>query len=227
MRADLHYNPKHPLAEQLAWDAENSPESVGFSHVVEAVTRRVQKEDVVESIVKVHSADLVADPATTSGLFEQEHQNTGVWDVADYATLTVEELKKQRPDLAESLVNESAKVAEAAAKATADAEEAKKLREQLAQYQAKEALAAADAEIAALVAEHKLPAPVVTDSLKSILREAKDKASRETIVKSLAESLGKAPSANGQKPTSKEQHVTESTTPVDTKSWAKSLTRAA
>src|SRR5690606_38992070 len=26
LRGDLHYNPKHPLAEQLLWDAENAPE---------------------------------------------------------------------------------------------------------------------------------------------------------------------------------------------------------
>ena len=28
--ADFHFNPKHPLAEQLVWDAEHAPENVGF-----------------------------------------------------------------------------------------------------------------------------------------------------------------------------------------------------
>lgn len=67
---DLHYNPSHPLAEQLAWDAEHAPENVGLSHNVLARTRREAGEVVVEAITRVQSVDLVADPATTSGLFE-------------------------------------------------------------------------------------------------------------------------------------------------------------
>ena len=67
---DLHFNPKHALAEQLAWDAAHAPENVGFSHNVEARTSREAKGIVVEAILKVQSVDLVADPATTRGLFE-------------------------------------------------------------------------------------------------------------------------------------------------------------
>ena len=70
--ADFHFNPKHALAEQLAWDAENSPENVGFSHNVEARTSRQGEQVVVEAILRVQSVDLVADPATTRGLFESE-----------------------------------------------------------------------------------------------------------------------------------------------------------
>lgn len=67
---DLHYNPRHALAEQLAWDAEHAPENVGLSHNVLARTRRESDELVVEAITRVQSVDLVADPATTAGLFE-------------------------------------------------------------------------------------------------------------------------------------------------------------
>jgi hypothetical protein len=67
---DLHYNPSHALAEQLAWDAANAPENVGLSHNVLAKTRVEKGEVVVESITRVQSVDLVADPATTAGLFE-------------------------------------------------------------------------------------------------------------------------------------------------------------
>ena len=28
---DFHFNPKHALAEQIAWDAENAPQNLGFS----------------------------------------------------------------------------------------------------------------------------------------------------------------------------------------------------
>src|SRR5690606_5268261 len=29
---DLHYNPKHRIAEQLAWDAQHNPDVLGLSH---------------------------------------------------------------------------------------------------------------------------------------------------------------------------------------------------
>ena len=68
--ADFHFNPKHALAEQLIWDAEHAPENVGFSHNVEARLGRRGERVVVEAITRVQSVDLVADPATTRGLFE-------------------------------------------------------------------------------------------------------------------------------------------------------------
>lgn len=68
---DFHFNPKHALAEQFLWDAENSPENVGFSHNVEAVVTLKDGRQTVEKIESVRSVDLVADPATTCGLFEQ------------------------------------------------------------------------------------------------------------------------------------------------------------
>src|SRR3954462_13115951 len=67
---DLHFNPKHALSEQLVWDAEHAPQNVGMSHNVLARTKRSGDETVVEAITKVQSIDLVADPATTDGLYE-------------------------------------------------------------------------------------------------------------------------------------------------------------
>ena len=67
---DLHYNPKHALADQLAWDAENSPDSVGLSHDAEGKTRVEGGKVLVESITKVRSVDLVSDPASVKGLYE-------------------------------------------------------------------------------------------------------------------------------------------------------------
>jgi len=72
---DFHFNPCHPLAEQLKWDAEHAPENVGFSHNILARTTP-QKDGtlLVEEITSVRSVDLVADPATTHGLFESRDQ---------------------------------------------------------------------------------------------------------------------------------------------------------
>lgn len=70
--ADFHFNPKHGLAEQLVWDATHATENVGFSHNIQARTSRRGDEVVVEAITRVLSVDLVADPATTRGLFESQ-----------------------------------------------------------------------------------------------------------------------------------------------------------
>jgi hypothetical protein len=69
---DFHFNPKHALAEQIAWDAENAPQNLGFSHDTRGDARNVGGKVMVESIDKVLSVDLVANPATTTGLFEDE-----------------------------------------------------------------------------------------------------------------------------------------------------------
>lgn len=68
--ADFHFNPKHQYAEQLLWDAENAPENVGFSHNIEAEVVQENNAMLVKRILAVRSVDLVADPATTQGLFE-------------------------------------------------------------------------------------------------------------------------------------------------------------
>ena len=73
---DFHFNPKHPMADQVVWDAENNPESLGFSH--NATLRLGQPKNgkqVIESIVAIRSMDLVADPATTTSLFESEYMD--------------------------------------------------------------------------------------------------------------------------------------------------------
>ncbi|MBQ1278352.1 MAG: hypothetical protein IIY07_06875, partial [Thermoguttaceae bacterium] len=78
---DFHFNPKHPLAEQMLWDAEKAPENFGFSHNVEAVVRLENGAQIVDKIVRVRSVDLVADPATTSGLFESERATPTITQV--------------------------------------------------------------------------------------------------------------------------------------------------
>lgn len=67
---DLVVNPKHPLAEQLFWDAEHSPESVGLSHDAVGKTSVRGGKIIVEAIHSVRSVDLVAEPATTKSLYE-------------------------------------------------------------------------------------------------------------------------------------------------------------
>lgn len=74
---NLHFNPKHAVAEQLAWDAEHNPRNVGFSHNVLARLTREGAQSLVEAITHVQSVDLVADPASTRGLFEEQEGALG------------------------------------------------------------------------------------------------------------------------------------------------------
>jgi len=67
---DFHFNPKHSAADQIVWDAEHNPAALGFSHNANLHVSRKNGKQVVEAIAGVRSADLVADPATTSGFFE-------------------------------------------------------------------------------------------------------------------------------------------------------------
>ncbi|MGE3804159.1 MAG: hypothetical protein AB7K24_05755 [Gemmataceae bacterium] len=83
LRGDLHYNPKHPLAEAVRWWAENQPDAIGLSHNATG-TGHTEADGtfVVDKIVSVRSVDIVADPATTRGLFEavMNQQATGNQD---------------------------------------------------------------------------------------------------------------------------------------------------
>lgn len=92
---DLHFNPKHPLAEQLVWDAEHNPRNVGISHNVLARVSKDGEQTLVEEITHVQSVDLVADPAATRGLYEQQAETLS-WEA-----LSVESLDQNRPDLTE------------------------------------------------------------------------------------------------------------------------------
>ena len=116
--ADFHFNPKHALAEQLLWDAERAPENVGFSHNVEARTTRRGDRVVVEAITRVQSVNLVADPATTRGLFEAQTVAEATPSALRKGTvpfssdenrdsprpLTLADLKRDYPQLVEVLV---------------------------------------------------------------------------------------------------------------------------
>ena len=75
-RGRLNVLKAHPLAEAVFEAAERNPSLFGMSHVAVCGTKRVNGRETVESINKVLSIDLVADPATTKSLYES-FQPTG------------------------------------------------------------------------------------------------------------------------------------------------------
>jgi hypothetical protein len=209
---DFHFNPKHALAEQLLWDAEHTPENVGFSHNVQARTTRQGDETFVEAILKVHSVDLVADPATTCGLFEQTQPSAGaaVWPTG-LAGCTLAELRAARPDLVVAIEEQSGA-------------ELKSLRGRVDELQALESVRSRRERARRLLAEFHLPDPddagggreLVSESFVTSLVTAKDEAAMRQLVAERARLVQAAAAQAGAgrtaaRPTSREQSVSEGT----------------
>jgi hypothetical protein len=77
-RGRLNCLKSHPMFERVMEAAERNPKLFGFSHVAHCETTRRGGRDVVEAIKAVESIDLVAQPATTNGLFESRGSAVGL-----------------------------------------------------------------------------------------------------------------------------------------------------
>ncbi|MGB9690254.1 hypothetical protein [Thermogutta sp.] len=105
--ADLHFNPKHDVAERLVWDAQHAPQNVGLSHNVLARVSRQGELTVVNEILRVLSVDVVADPASTQGLFESRSASAessavenGTLPDRETSAKLAEEIQRLRRELA-------------------------------------------------------------------------------------------------------------------------------
>jgi hypothetical protein len=229
--ADFHFNPKHQLAEQLAWDAEHAPENVGFSHNVEARTARRGDRVVVEAILRVQSVDLVADPATTRGLFESGGGagEAGCPGEARPGTdqrlvAALEEIKRTQPELAEALCREqSAEMA--------------RLQAEVDRLTAQEAANQKQHRLRQLLREFHLPEPDAADpQARAItsrrfvegLLAAPDEPTMRALVEeraALVRALGFDPaSALAARPLSRDQHLADGPGRLDAKAFAEAIT---
>jgi hypothetical protein len=216
--ADFHFNPKHALAEQLAWDAEHAPQNVGFSHNVEARTARRGDQVVVEAITRVQSVDLVADPATTAGLFESRGQGQPA-----AGTLTVESLNRDWPELFEAITHEQA-------------DEVQRLQAEVERLTAQEAARQKRETVRRLLREYQLPDPEADPQarpitsqrfLESLMAAADEPAirvlieERAALVRSLS---GAAPQPAPGKPVSRDQYLVDTPSRLDAKAFADAIT---
>jgi len=234
MFADFFFNPKHQLAEQLIWDAEHAPENVGFSHNVEARTSRRGEQVVVEAITRVESVDLVADPATTRGLFEARTAETagGAADVrpeisAVLGSLGIDDLKQHRPDLIESLCRDRE-------------DQLGTLRAEVQRLATREALEQKWQTVRRLLRELRLPEPEATEPraraissarfVESLLAAADERQMREIVEERarLVRALcgGEALCGLGDgRPLSRDQHLVDALRPWDTKAFVEAITK--
>ena len=96
--SDWTFSPKHPLAEQVVWDAMHAPEGVGFSIDGDGKKRRDGGRVIVESVDRLYSIDLVDGPATVSGFWESERRT-----MLSTAQRITETLKASRPGYSRGL----------------------------------------------------------------------------------------------------------------------------
>ncbi|HVU87342.1 MAG TPA: hypothetical protein VHD36_08470 [Pirellulales bacterium] len=234
--ADLHFNPAHALAGQLAWDAEHAPENVGFSHNVLAKTARRNGRVVVESITKVQSVDLVADPATTRGLFEStfpvgraEGAITGSIESVVWEELTPTDIRSRRPDLIDLLAGELAR-------------ENAQLRAQVDNQRASDAASGRRRLAERLLAEANLPDPrsesgwareIVSEAFFSSLLAAPDEDAMRRLVQERARLVAAAAGLPARRSTfaartlARDQQMVESSyaDKIDVDAFVKAITR--
>ncbi|HUT11859.1 MAG TPA: hypothetical protein VMY42_15265 [Thermoguttaceae bacterium] len=222
--ADFHFNPRHALAEQLVWDAEHAPENVGFSHNVQARTSRRGDQVVVEAITKVQSVDLVADPATTGGLFESDPPGKG--SDAAIAKPSLDDLKRDYPELVESIRRER------------DAE-LDELRAEVERLTAQEAARQKHLLVGRLLREFDLPDPETGDAqaesivgrrfLESVLAAPDEETMRDLIEERarLVKSLGRTQpprDAAGGRPLSRDRHLVDAAGRFDARAFVEAIT---
>lgn len=173
----LHLNPKHPLTEKIAWDAEHSPDSLGLSHDAQGLAR-VDGGDRFVDVTGVASVDIVCGGATTSSLFESQENpmdpkptdkpagSPAPAPAPKPAELSVLEERMAKLEESNKALLESAKT---------ERVESDKLRVQLATRERKD-------KVDALLLEAKLPAHAVTDVFRAQLLEAKDDAAAKALI---------------------------------------------
>lgn len=217
---DFYFNPKHAMAEQLMWDAEHAPENVGFSHNVEARVGRRGERVVVEAITRVQSVDLVADPATTRGLFESAAP------VETPPMLTLEDLNRDHPQLVESIRGQQAA-------------EIERLQQEVDRLKALEAAHQRGESVRRLLREFDLPEPDASDPsansivsrqfMESLLAAADEPTmralveDRSRLVRALAGSDA-ARNLADSRPQSRDQHLVYAAGASGGKSFVEAIT---
>ena len=73
---DLHFLKSHPKAEPIIERTERMPGTFGLSPHQFGPTRRAGRKQIVESVSRMKSIDIVETPATTNSIFESQEPNT-------------------------------------------------------------------------------------------------------------------------------------------------------
>jgi hypothetical protein len=196
---------------------------VGFSHNVEARTSRRGDRVVVEVITRVQSVDLVADPATTRGLFESAVGDDAASTVASSETvqpMTLDDLKRDHPELFESIARQQADELGRLQK------EVERLTELETAHQKRDAARR-------LLREFDLPDPETDDPWAKtvcgglffeMLLGAPDEPAMRELVEERARLVQRLSRGAESRPQSRDQHRVYGVEPTDARSFVEAIT---
>ena len=175
VRGDIELLNVRESADFVCALAEQMPEMAGLSQrALGTVKHTTEGDDVVESISRVFAVELVADPATTHGIFESieaaASDSTEKEDIMDWTKLTLGEIVANRPELLEQFL---ASQGHAARIGELEAENAE-LKSRLDASDVAEVLRNHEVLVATRLAEAKLPDVAVTDLFREQLTGAAD-----------------------------------------------------
>lgn len=155
--------------------ATKMPEIAGMSHNAFGIYHKEDGVEIVETIDKVVSVDLVGEPATNVNMFENknENKNKGVHEM-DYKDVTMVGLKEARADLVGTLMNEGKESRDGEFQKVIKENEAMKkekeeLQKNLDEMEVKEALATKETAIDKILDESELPKEAKTEVFKKTL----------------------------------------------------------
>jgi hypothetical protein len=186
LRSDLHLSPTQLVREYIIPHAKSNPGIIGNSI---SASGKIKDDGTVLEITKGRSIDLVAEPATTSGIYEsmgnigmRVRGNSMKGVPVMEKEITVKEIL-ENTEVVDELRQHFREEFDIESDLTSLKEERDNLREVVAGYKLRDQVAATRAEIREMLAKSKLPEATKDDQeLISILEGAKDADARSAIV---------------------------------------------
>ena len=200
VRADLHYLRVPAVKDWVEAVVEQMPEVVGSSinAVGSSVYNETDRMEDVTMIEALDSVDIVTQPGSTRNLFESRTEggqggpgedSEGDDDVS-IESVTLAQLREQRPDLLEAIIqeqeamNDTESTIKGLREQLAKAEtEKKEIKEKLDELELKQKVAEREAAIEQAISESKLDRAYISETFRAALSAAKD----DETVKALLE----------------------------------------
>lgn len=159
--------------------AESMPGIAGMSHNAIGQWRSEDGKQIVEDIKRVISVDLVAEPATTQGMFESEQLNSGD-EIMDWSKTTKALLMENRPEIHSAILEEGKTSRDEEVKKLTESNEA--LKKENDEFKVRERVATKTAAVNKLLEDSKLPKEVVTATFRETLEKADDEAGMKALI---------------------------------------------
>jgi len=149
--------------------AESMPDLAGNSIQAMGKYHRKDGKEIVEELTKIHSVDLVTNPATTGGLFESIED---MEENMDFTALTMADIKTNRNDLYEAILKEGEDSRNDEIETLT--EEKDKLKLKIDEFEVKESIAIKREKVETLLKESKLSEESKTEVFKETLLNLKE-----------------------------------------------------